>query len=301
MAPDQEHPISVLGLTKYYGQKLGVRDISFTVFPGEIVGFLGPNGSGKTTVMRMLMGLIYPTAGSAQFFGQPITAKNHSIRSSVGYLPGNLGLNKDMTVIDYLAFLADLRNVDCTARTHELLQRFSVSPHSSIAGLSKGTKQKVGVIQALMHSPQILILDEPTSGLDPIIQHEFESIIKEERSNGVSILLSSHVMHEVEKMADRVIILLNGQLIVVDTVDALKSRTTRSLRLEFPNEVSPTIFMELASVESVRVDGKYVDCTVIGPETELLTAALRHNLLSVVSEEPTLEEIFLQQTGTGNA
>ena len=297
MAPDREHSISVLGLTKYYGKKVGVKDISFNVFPGEIVGFLGPNGSGKTTVMRMLVGLIHPTAGSARMLGEEVSLQNHSVRAKIGYLPGNPGLYKNMTVIDYLSFLADLRNLDCTIRINELLERFSISPQNEISGLSKGTKQKVGVIQALMHSPQILILDEPTSGLDPIVQHEFETILQEERSQVVSILLSSHVMSEVDELANRVIILLNGQLVVVDTVEALKSRTTRALRLEFPEVVNGTFFMEIPGVESVHVDGRFVDCTVTGPETELLAAAVERDLISVTSQEPTLEEIFLLQTG----
>lgn len=301
MSPEIEYPISVLGLTKYYGKKIGVEDISFNVFPGEIVGFLGPNGSGKTTVMRMLMGLIHPTAGSAHIFGEKVSNESFNLRSKVGYLPGILGLYKNMTVIDYLSFLSELRGVDCSGRIHELLQRFSVSPNISISGLSKGTKQKVGVIQALMHSPKILILDEPTSGLDPIVQHEFEAIVREERQKGVSVLLSSHVMNEVDELADRVIILLQGRLVLVDTVEALKARTTRTLRLEFPEEVSGAIFMEIPSVESVRADGRFVDCTVTGPETDLLASAVQHHLISVVSQEPTLEEIFLRHTGTHNA
>lgn len=280
---------------------MGVEDISFNVFPGEIVGFLGPNGSGKTSVMRMLMGLIHPTAGSAHIFGERVSNENFIIRSRIGYLPGILSLYKNMTVINYLSFLSELRGIDCSGRIQELLQRFSVSPNVYISGLSKGTKQKVGVIQALMHSPKILILDEPTSGLDPIVQHEFEAIIREERKKGVSVLLSSHVMNEVDELADRVIILLRGRLVVFDTVDALKARTTRTLRLEFPEEVSGTIFMDIPNVESVYVEGRFVDCTVKGPETALLASAVQHHLISVVSQEPTLEDIFLRQTGIHNA
>lgn len=280
---------------------MGVEDISFNVLPGEIVGFLGPNGSGKTTVMRMLMGLIHPTSGSAHIFGEKVSNENFIIRSKIGYLPGILGLYKNMTVINYLSFLSELRGIDNSGRIQDLLQRFSVSPNISISGLSKGTKQKVGVIQALMHSPKILILDEPTSGLDPIVQREFQLILREERSKGVSILLSSHVMNEIDDVADRVIILLNGRLVVVDTMEALKSRTTKTLRLEFPDVVSGTIFMDIPEVKSVHLDGRFVECVVAGPETALLTSALEHHLISVVSQEPTLEEIFLLQTESANA
>lgn len=180
------------------------------------------------------------------------------------------------------------------------MDRFALSPTAMISGLSKGTKQKVGVIQSLMHSPKILILDEPTSGLDPIVQQEFVSIIREERDKGASILLSSHVMNEVDELADRVIILMNGQVVIVDSIEALKSRTERNLRMEFPSEVPATIFMGIPGVDSVRVDGRFVYCTATGPQTALLKAAVAWNVLNVVSEETSLNEIFLVQTGNNN-
>ena len=293
--------ISVCGLTKFYGDKRGVEEVSFDVLPGEIVGFLGPNGSGKTTVMRMLMGLIYPTSGTIQILNNVVSRRNWQIRSQMGYLPGILSLYKDMTVRDYLIFIASVRNVECSRRMNELMERFSLSPTAEISGLSKGTKQKVGVVQALMHSPRILILDEPTSGLDPIVQNEFEAVIREQREKGISVLLSSHVMHEVDELADRVIILFQGRVIVVDSIDALKSRTARILRLEFPTQQEPTIFMGVPGVEEVLTEGRFVECTILGSENALLKEAAAQGVIGVISEEPSLEDIFLVQTGMTNA
>lgn len=287
--------IEVVGLSKRYGNTVGAEDVTFNVAPGEVVGFLGPNGSGKTTVMRMLMGLIRPTAGTAHIFGELVTRENHKVRASIGYLPGVLGLYKDMTVREYLQFLADVRKIDCTVRVNELSERLGLKLDSRISGLSKGTKQKVGVIQALMHSPKLLMLDEPTAGLDPIVQNEFQTIIRAERDKGVSVLLSSHVMSEVEELVDRVMILLKGHLVVADTMDALKSRMKRSLRLEFPRPMSPEVFTIVPGVGEVVCDGRYVQCVMAGVEAPLLGVAAQHGVISVTSHEPSLEEIFLEQ------
>ncbi len=288
--------IEVRHLTKLYGTTVGAQDVSFTVYPGEVVGFLGPNGSGKTTVMRMLLGLIHPTSGEAFIFGEPVNRQNHAIRSTVGYLPGIFGVYKDMTVRGYLNYIATIRGVDCTQRMNELMQRLALKPDIAISGLSKGTKQKVGVVQALMHDPKLLILDEPTAGLDPIVQREFEAIISEVKAQGTSVLLSSHVMSEVEQLADRVMILSRGRLVEANTIAALKSRIRRSLRLEFPRPMSPETFTGVEGVTSVTTDGCFVECTVSGVEAPLLAVAAAHDVISVTSQEPTLEDIFLSLT-----
>lgn len=296
---DGSLPVSVRNVAKYYGTHLGVADVSFDVRRGEVVGFLGPNGSGKTTVMRMLMGLIRPTSGSIQVFGDSITRRSHSYRSRIGYLPGTLGLYEHMSVQSFLNFLADMRGIDCWPRVTELSERLDLKLDASISGLSKGNKQKVGVVQALMHSPELLLLDEPTSGLDPIIQRVFEDIVAEETKRGVAIILSSHVMHEVDQLADRAIILIQGRIVVDDSVAGLKSRMCRKLRMEFPTAVSADIFSNVKGVEDIVVDGSTVVCSVVGSESELLLLAAQHGVDSVFSDEPSLEEIFLTQTGNG--
>jgi ABC-2 type transport system ATP-binding protein len=274
------------------------------VLPGEIVGLLGPNGSGKTTVMRMVLGLIRPTHGSIEVFGVPVSSGDVKYRERVGYLPGTLGLYRQMTVEGFLRFLAQMRQADCRVRMQELLERLELSPHAVIGGLSKGNKQKVGVVQALMHSPDLLILDEPTSGLDPMNQRVFESIIREERKKGVAVVLSSHVMHEVDELADRVVILMNGRVVINDDVAALKSRIARTLRMEFVHPVTEDIFKGVSGVEHVMIEMSdarcIVTCTVVGSESPLLEVAVHNKVESVFSKEPSLEEIFLTKTSNSH-
>jgi ABC-2 type transport system ATP-binding protein len=284
------------GLTKYYGLQRGVENISFDVQPGEVVGFVGPNGSGKTTVMRMLTGLIHITRGSAFVLGTPVTNAPPSIRANIGYLPGTLGLYKNQTVREYLEFMSQMRGIDCTAQINSLAKRLALNTNSLISGLSKGTKQKVGVIQAFMHNPRVLILDEPTSGLDPIVQREFEAILLEARDNGAAVLLSSHLMHEVEQLASRVAIINQGHLLVIDDVHSLKARISRIVSFDFPQQVSTERFTFCPGVEHVTRDGNTVECHIVGPETELLRVAVDLGAISVTSKEPSLEDIFMSET-----
>ncbi|MEY3806689.1 MAG: hypothetical protein RIR69_1501 [Actinomycetota bacterium] len=297
MATDMCSVVSARNVAKYYGTRVGVADVSFEVHPGDIVGFLGPNGSGKTTMMRILMGLIRPTRGELSVFGEPLDRRSHSYRSRIGYLPGTLGLYEHMTVGEFLHFLAAMRQVDCSRRIGDLAERLDLALDDRISGLSKGNKQKVGVVQALMHSPGLLLLDEPTSGLDPIIQRVCEDIIEEETRKGVAIILSSHVMHEVDQLANRAIILAHGRIVVDDTVEGLKSRIRRQLRFEFPVPVTAETFEKIEGVHSVVVAGTTMTCVVVGSESPLLAAAAAHKVESVFSNEPSLEDIFLEQTG----
>lgn len=284
-------------LTKFYGAQRGVEGITFDVRAGEVVGFLGPNGSGKTTVMRMLMGLLHITRGHAEILGESVSIKKPEVRRNIGYLPGTLGLHKNQSVGDYLQYMSDMRGVDCTRNTKMLCERLNVDTRRTISSLSKGTRQKVGVIQAFMHQPAVLILDEPTSGLDPIVQREFEAILSEARNNGAAVLLSSHVMHEVEVLASRVAIVNNGRLLVVDDVEALKSMTVRTLRLEFPSHVDPFLFTVIPEVRSAIAHENTVECEVVGSEAQLLRVAVENSVVAVTSHDPTLEDIFITTTG----
>ena len=288
--------LSLRGLTKFYGTQRGVENITFDVQRGEVVGFVGPNGSGKTTVMRMLTGLLHITSGTAHILGASVAKAPPSIRANIGYLPGTLGLYKNLTVQEYLTFMSRMRGLDCSGRINELASRLSLNTTARIGGLSKGTKQKVGVVQALMHNPKVLILDEPTSGLDPIVQHQFELILLEARDAGAAVLLSSHLMHEVEQLASRVAIVNQGHLVVVDDVLSLKSRISRIVSFDFPEQVSTERFTFCPGVEHVSRDGNTIECHIVGPETELLRIAVDLGAIGVSSKEPSLEEIFLSQT-----
>lgn len=289
--------ISLRSLTKFYDGKRAVEDITFDVHQGEVVGFLGPNGSGKTTVMRMLMGLIGVTRGSASINGIDIRMRDGSARSSVGYLPGTLRLPHRTTVQDLVDFCASMRGHVDLQYVNGLLDRFNVDPSRKIGSLSKGTKQKVGVIQAFMHKPSVLILDEPTSGLDPIVQREFETLLEETRSAGAAVLLSSHVMHEVETTAERVAILNKGSLLLIESVNKLKDRMAHTLTFEFDHPVSASEFQNVAGLQSVTSLDSSIICTVVGTVAPVLAVAAQLNARDITAAAPSLEDIFITETG----
>lgn len=298
--------VSLRHLTKYYGTRLGVEDVSFDVDRGEVLGFLGPNGSGKTTVLRMLMGLIGITRGSATILDHDVGTAPAEVREHIGYLPGALSLWKNQTVEEFLTFIARMRRGDFAAKADALCARLGLEHGRKIGDLSKGNKQKLGVIQAFMHDPDVLILDEPTSGLDPIVQREFELILAEARDRGAAVILSSHVMHEVEQLATHVAIIDRGHLTVVDTVESLKSHTFRTLTLTFPRTVDHATLAAADGVQRVRTvedsaDHCRIEVAVTGSEAAVLRAALDLGLSHVTSSEPALDEIFLSLTGNGNA
>lgn len=285
--------VQLQGLTKFYGDSLGVEDITFQVQPGEIVGFLGPNGSGKTTVLRMLVGLLSVTRGSARIFGEDITTAGPGLRARVGYLPGTLSLYEHMTAREYLGFLAGMRGRDCSARTVDLAGRLNLDLGRRIEDMSKGNKQKVGVIQAFMHDPDLLLLDEPTSGLDPIVQREFDDILDEARSRGAAVLLSSHVMSEVERLATHVAIINKGRLVVFDYVEALRERTVRRVILEFATDEDASRFVPVNGFVLESREGRHVAGSMPGSQHDLLVSALKQNLVTVHSPEPSLDDLFV--------
>lgn len=285
--------VQLQGLTKFYGDSLGVEEITFQVQPGEIVGFLGPNGSGKTTVLRMLVGLISVTRGSALIFGEDVATAGPGLRARVGYLPGTLSLYGHMTARDYLGFLSRMRRLDCAPRIEELSRRFALDLDRRIDDMSKGNKQKVGVIQAFMHSPDLLLLDEPTSGLDPIVQREFDDVLGEARDRGAAVLLSSHVMSEVERLATHVAIINKGHLVVFDYVESLRDRTVRRVILEFATEQDAAVFEPVPGFSVESRSGRHVTGLMPGSQHDLLQSALRQNLVTVHSPEPSLDDLFV--------
>ena len=294
MSRRNEH-VAVDQLTKFYGHHRGVESVSFTVSAGEVLGFLGPNGSGKTTVICTLMGLICATSGDIRLFGRPAIS-DPRLRERVGYVPGRLELLPRMSVRRYLNHLAALRRRDLSTAIHSLAERFTLDLDATIASLSKGNKQKVGVIQAVMHDPQVLILDEPTSGLDPIGQRQFDDLVNEMRERGTAVLLSSHVMSEVEAIADRIAILDHGRLALVASMPQLRERIERSLDFEFNVPVDASEFSSVPGVTSVRVDDNHLICSVAGSERSVLAKAVELGVRAVTSQEPTLEEIFIAVT-----
>lgn len=289
--------ISFNHLTKFYGATRGVEDISFEVFSGEVFGFLGPNGAGKSTAMRVIVGLLNATSGSATILDQNAVSTNTQLRKEIGYLPGALSLYRNLSGYQYLTFLSKMRKQDCEIEFTNLAIRLNIDLTRRISELSKGNRQKIGVIQAFMHKPKVLILDEPTSGLDPVVQRVFEEILVESKNRGAAIMLSSHVLSEVEHLADRVAIIVNGKLKIVESVSVLKERGVRHMDLEFTQPIGLEVFASLAGVSEVQSHGNRIKCKIVGPHTQLLKRAVEMGVLTVNSHEPSLEEIFMDSIG----
>ena len=279
------------GLTKFYGSHRGVEDLTLDVRTGEVFGFLGPNGAGKTTTIRMILGLLRPTRGTGQVLGLDIVADSVELRAQLGYLPGDLALYERMQGRDLLAFLAAMRGGVDHRRYEELAERLHVDLGRRLKDLSRGNRQKIGVIQAFMHQPRVLVLDEPTSGLDPLVQQEFQHLVRETVATGATVFLSSHVLAEVELMADRVGIVVDGRLVVVDSVDLLRERAARRIELDFP--AAPPDLTGAPGVQAVEVRGPTAICRVTGHVGPLLKYAVDHGLVDAHTHDPDLEDAFL--------
>ncbi len=294
-----EYALCTHGLTKYYGKSRGIEDLDLEVRTGEVFGFLGPNGAGKSTTIRMLLGLIAPTRGSAEILGLDLRKHGVQIRARIGYLPGDLSLYQRMRGRDLLAYLARLRGGVDPSAYDALAERLRLDLDRRVRDLSMGNRQKLGVVQAFMHSPEMVILDEPTIGLDPLVQREFQHLVRETVERGATVFLSSHVLTEVEEMADRVGIVADGRLAVVDTVDHLRERAVRKVELDFPVAPPPDL-ASAPGVVSIDVRGPTATCLVAGPITGLLKVAVDHGVVDLHTHDPDLEQAFLGFVEGGN-
>jgi len=296
--------IKVADLTKNYGRKRGIIDLSFQVAEGEVFGFLGPNGAGKTTTIRLLMGLLFPDSGSAQIGGMDCWRQSVEVKRVVGYLPGELALDPNLTGGQILAYFANLRGGVDRAYLKQLTSRLDLDTSRRFRHYSHGNKQKVGLIQAFMHRPRLLILDEPTSGLDPLNQQEFDQIVAEVRADGRSVFLSSHILSEVESMCDRVGIIREGRLARVGGVAELKDIKRHEVELTFTAAPPTDAFRGLPGLERVEVlpNGRTLRLTVQGGLDAVVKAAAQYPLVNFVSREPSLEAIFMRYyQGDGSA
>jgi len=285
--------IEVRNLTKRYGSSRGVDDLSFEVRPGEAFGFLGPNGAGKTTTIRTLLDFIRPTSGAVRLFGLDPRREGVSAHRRVGYLPGELALYERMTGEDFLRSFAELRGSVPWSNVTMLADRLGVDLSRRIHELSHGNKQKIGLVQAFMHTPDLLILDEPTQGLDPLVQQTFYAMIQEERRRGAAILLSSHVMPEVERVCDRVGIIREGRLVTVTDIGELKAKARRRIELHFAGPAPAAAFEQIQGVKEVVAHGESLLLSLEGPVDAVIKEAARHYVVSLESLEPSLEEAFL--------
>jgi ABC-2 type transport system ATP-binding protein len=282
-------------LTKSYGSHRGIVDLDLEVEQGEVFGFLGPNGAGKTTAIRVLLDLIRPTSGKAFVFGIETTQDPVAIHRRVGYLPGEFTLYDRMTGGDTLEYFANLRGGVDREYQARLVERFDLDPSRKFKEYSKGNKQKVGLVVALQHKPELLVLDEPTSGLDPLVQQTFFAVLREAVGDGRTVFLSSHVLSEAEKSCDRVAIIREGRLVMVDRVDALRDLAAHQVELRFIGPVPAAEFEKIPGVSKVVAEDHVLRMHVAGPIAPVVKAAARFELADFVSREPSLEETFLAQ------
>jgi ABC-2 type transport system ATP-binding protein len=280
-------------LVKDYGEVRALNGVDIEVLRGEVFGFLGPNGAGKSTTIRILLDLLRPTEGRAEVFGVTPERGGPDLRSRIGYLPGELAMAGRSSAGTLLQHLADLRGGAGRERIGPLAERFGLDLTRPIRGLSKGNKQKVGVVQAFMHAPELLILDEPTSGLDPLLQHEFLALVREASEEGATVFMSSHVLSEVEQVAGRVAIIRNGVLVDLDDVGTLRHHAGQEIELIFADPIDVSSFESLANVDQVRMDGDTLRCLLRGEPDELLKTASRYRVTAWSAQDRELEDLFL--------
>jgi ABC-2 type transport system ATP-binding protein len=280
-------------LTKRYRTVTAIDHVDLEIGVGEVFGFLGPNGAGKSTTIRCVLDLSHPTSGSISVLGLDSHSDSLDIRCRVGYLPGDFALYSNLTGQELIDYFANLRGGVDHAVVHELAERFQADLSRRCSEYSSGNRQKVGLIQAFMHQPELVVLDEPSKGLDPLIQQELQRLIMEVRADGRTVFLSSHTLSEVERVADRVGIIRRGRLVEVATVDDLKAKAIRRLDLEFASDVDPSAFASVAGIREVTGSGHHLTVAYDGPIEGVLEVATRLGVLNLHSRDADLEQIFL--------
>ena len=282
------------GLTKHYGDVKALVDLDLDIRPGEIFGFLGPNGAGKTTMIRTILDEIRPTAGKASILGLDTHTQSVEIRKHIGYVPGDLAMYPNLTGRDTLTYFANLRGGVDWSYVETLADRLDADLEKKVGDLSSGNRQKVGLIQAFMNSPDVLIMDEPSSGLDPLVQREFQKMMREVAAEGRTVFLSSHTLSEVQRVANRVGIIRHGHLIAVETVADLRSKAIRTVNIFFDRPVDASAFEGLPGVREATSQNDHVTLSFDGQmETLLKVVTERFHVLDITTHEADLEEIFL--------
>lgn len=285
--------IEIKDLTKMYGKHRGIEHIDLTIEKGEIFGFIGPNGAGKSTTIRTILGLIHPTSGSATIFGRDcITHRDENARE-IGYLPSEVFYYDQMKVKDLLAYSASFYKKDCSARIAELCKILELDVNRKIEDLSYGNRKKVGIVQGLLHEPQLIILDEPTSGLDPLMQNKFFDLIRKEHEKGVTVFFSSHILSEVQKLCDRVAIIKEGKIVKIEKMEDLRMNTCKRVEITCEDEAINAM-QQMEGVSQFIKNGTMYSFMFTGNLNVLLATIHTYNILNIDIQEPDLEEIFMQ-------
>jgi ABC-2 type transport system ATP-binding protein len=296
---EQEKAIIIKNLTKLYGKHVGVKNLNLIVNKGEVMGFLGPNGAGKTTTIRSSLALISKTSGKITIFGLDSHRDSLAIREKTGYLPGDFGIIPSVKVSSYLKFLLSLNNYSSTQKMIEYSERLELDLDRKTNELSKGNKQKVGIIQSLMADQELLIMDEPTSGLDPLMQQEFYRILREEQKQGKTIFMASHNLAEVEKVCDRVAIIRTGRLEVVEEILTLQEKTGKVLEVEFSDNFSIDEF-KIKGVSEIQEDNGKLELTIHENLDSVIEAVSSHRIMNMNLRTYSLEQLFLKYYSEGN-
>lgn len=283
--------VEIKGLTKFYGDVKGCKDVNISIKEGEIFGFIGPNGSGKSTTIRTMLSLIYPTSGSVTIFGKDAIKYGHEVRKSIGYLPSEIFYYDKMKVIDLLMYSASFYDHDCVSKIHELSEIMELDLNRKIQDLSYGNKKKVGIVQGLLHSPKLIILDEPTSGLDPLMQQKFFNLISKENQAGATVFFSSHILSEVQQLCHRVAIIKNGEIVSIEDVKSLKNDNYKKFTIH-GSKLNHGIF-KIQGVTELKESENKVSFFYKGDVNTMIKLLGSLKLNNVLIEDPTLEEIFM--------
>jgi ABC-2 type transport system ATP-binding protein len=285
--------ITTEGLTKRYGHRPGIEGLSLEVLQGEIFGFIGPNGAGKTTTIRLLLDLLHPTSGRATVLGLDAHRDSVAVRLSTGYLPGEFGLDVRMSGRQLLHYFARLRGMNGLGDAPQLAAKLGLDLDVPMGRLSRGNRQKIGLVQALFHRPALLILDEPTTGLDPLVQDTFLQLLREARDDGRTVFLSSHVLSEVERLCDRVAIVRGAHLAALETTESLLEKRRKWVTLVFDRPVDAAPFAQLAGVSDVTTQGNFISLRLREGIDGVVKLAAQHTLVDMSVEHPTLDEVFM--------
>lgn len=290
--------IEINHLTKDYGNQKGVFDISIHIKKGEVYGFLGPNGAGKSTTMRHLMGFSKPQQGTVKINGLNCWKQQKEIQKILGYLPGEIAFFNDMTGRQYINLIAKMRKMKDISYAEELLKLFEINPDADLKRMSKGMKQKIGIVTAFMHNPQVILLDEPTSGLDPLMQNRFIELVENEKKKGKTIIMSSHIFEEVERTCDRIGIIKEGHLIQEFNADELRHSRLKSYKVEFFNEDDLNKMIKLYPTSTYSISKKQMIISIHDDEiNQLLQYLSRYQIRYLKEEKHTLEDYFMQFYG----
>ncbi|MCO8246437.1 ABC transporter ATP-binding protein [Haladaptatus sp. AB643] len=287
-------PIAIEELTKYYGDVRGVEDLTFSIEPGEVFGFLGPNGAGKSTAIRVLLGLLRPTSGTARVLGHTVTERTRSVEHRIGYVPGDATIYGNVTGAELLDYFAALSGDE---RREELLDRFPVPIDRNVKTYSRGNRQKLALVQAFMHNPDLLIMDEPTAGLDPLAQNELYELLLDERERGVTVLFSTHVLSEVRKVCDRVGIIRDGRLVALENIGELLRKSGKIVRLDLVETPDSDELLFDGAIDSSRDEDGYYRLVVTGNFDGLVDVLDDYSIRDLEVEETSLEDVFMQFYG----